>query len=66
MRTFSKQDEDDMATPVMDKRRRALQLWSLLILAAKTQTVLSYWMVSRMTGLAMTIPNRLDTPASTA
>ena len=35
----------------MDIRQRALQLWSLLVLAAKTQTVLSYGMVSQMTGL---------------
>ena len=40
-----------MAEPIMDIRQRALQLWSLLVLAARTQTVLSYGMVSRMTGL---------------
>ncbi|SRR5260370_18556540 len=38
--------------PVMDNPRRALQLWSLLVLAARTQTVLNYGIVAKMTGLA--------------
>ncbi len=39
--------------PVMDNPRRALQLlWSLLVLAARTQTILSYGMIAKMTGLA--------------
>lgn len=45
--------------PIMDNRRRALQLWSLLVLAARTQTVLSYEMVSKMTGLAYEHPEPL-------
>lgn len=41
-----------MSEPIMDNPRRALQLWSLLVLAARTQTVLSYGMIAKMTGLA--------------
>jgi hypothetical protein len=37
--------------PIMTKTQRALQVWPLLVLAAKTQTVLSYAMVAQMTGL---------------
>ena len=40
-----------MAEPIMNNRQRAIQLWSLLVLAARTQTVLSYPMVAKMTGL---------------
>ena len=46
-----------MDEPIMDNRRRAIQLWSLLVLAARTHTVLSYGMVARMTGLAQEHPN---------
>lgn len=45
--------------PIMDNRQRALQLWSLLVLAARTQTVLSYGMVAKMTGLANEHPDPL-------
>jgi hypothetical protein len=45
--------------PIMNNRQRALQLWSLLVLAAKTQTVLSYGMVAKMTGLANEHPDPL-------
>ncbi len=45
--------------PTMDNPRRALQLWSLLVLAARTQTVLSYGMVAKMTGLANEHPEPL-------
>jgi hypothetical protein len=45
--------------PVMDNRRRALQLWSILVFAARTQTVLSYKMVAQMTGLANEHPDPL-------
>jgi hypothetical protein len=48
-----------MPEPIMDNRRRALQLWSLLVLAARTQTVLSYGMVAQMTGLANEHPDPL-------
>lgn len=37
--------------PTMTHQQRALQLWSLLVLAARTQTVLSYPLVFQMTGL---------------
>ena len=37
--------------PIMDNRQRAIQFWSLLVLAARTNTVLSYGMVEKMTGL---------------
>jgi hypothetical protein len=45
--------------PIMDNRQRALQLWSLLVLAARTQTILSYGMVAHMTGLANEHPDPL-------
>jgi hypothetical protein len=45
--------------PIMNNPQRALQLWSLLVLAARTQTVLSYGMVAKMTGLANEHPNPL-------
>ena len=37
--------------PIMKHPQRALQVWSLLVLAARTQTVLSYELVADMTGL---------------
>jgi hypothetical protein len=37
--------------PIMTNPQRALQLWSLLVLAARSQTVLSYVIVAKMTGL---------------
>ena len=43
-----------MADPIMNNRQRAIQLWSLLVLAARTNTVLSYGMVAKMTGLPNT------------
>ena len=36
-----------MADPIMNNRQRAIQLWSLLVLAARTNTVLSYGMVQK-------------------
>jgi hypothetical protein len=45
--------------PIMNNSQRALQLWSLLVLAAKTQTVLDYGTVARMTGLANEHPHPL-------
>lgn len=45
--------------PTMDNSQRALQLWSLLVLAARTQTVLPYGMVAKMTGLANEHPDPL-------
>jgi len=45
--------------PIMDERQRALQLWSLLALAAKTQTVLTYDEVADLTGLAHQHPREL-------
>jgi hypothetical protein len=38
--------------PTMTNAQRALQLWSLLALAAMTRTVLTYEEVSNLTGLA--------------
>jgi hypothetical protein len=35
----------------MTQHERAAQLWSLLVLAARTQQVLSYGMVERLTGI---------------
>ena len=35
----------------MKKHERAAQLWSLLVLAARNQQILSYSMVERLTGL---------------
>lgn len=40
----------------MDNPRRALQLWSLLVLTSRTQTVLSYGTIAKMTGLANEYP----------
>ena len=40
-----------MTEPIMNNRQRAIQFWSLLVLAARTNTVLSYGMVEKMTGL---------------
>ena len=48
-----------MGEPIMDNRQRAIQLWSLLVLAARTHTVLSYTMVHQMTGLAKLHPDPL-------
>lgn len=45
--------------PIMTNPQRALQLWSLLVLAARTQTVLSYGMIAKMTGLANEHPEPL-------
>ena len=36
----------------MDEYQRAVQIWSVLILAARTQEILSYEMVGQLTGLA--------------
>ena len=38
--------------PIMDDTQRALQLWSLLALAARMQTILTYGEVADLTGLA--------------
>lgn len=43
----------------MSNSQRALQLWSLLVLAAKTHTVLTYGDVAKMTGLANEHPHPL-------
>ncbi len=40
-----------MPNPQMEKYQRASQLWSLLVLAARTQQVLSYRVVERLTGI---------------
>ncbi len=45
--------------PIMTNPQRALQLWSLLVLAARTQSVLSYGMIAKMTGLANEHPDPL-------
>src|SRR5271169_6874991 len=37
--------------PIMDMGQRALQLWSVLVLAAMTRTVLTYEEVHALTGL---------------
>jgi hypothetical protein len=45
--------------PTMNNPQRALQVWSLLALAAMTRTVLTYEEVANLTGLANTCGNVL-------
>lgn len=40
-----------MSEPQMDQFQRSAQFWSVLVLAAKTQQVLSYQLMERITGL---------------
>jgi hypothetical protein len=41
-----------MAEPEMNMFQRALQFWSVLVLAAREQKIVTYGMMSQMTGMA--------------
>jgi len=53
-----------MAEPQMTVYQRAAQLWPILVMAARNQQILSFHLISRLTGLPARMGNFLEPVAA--